>query len=288
MALYFKSKNKNVKIFDINNYLRLSNFLEQGKSINIYLFGWKVYFPNKNGINIAYILYPDCYNKYYSQYYDMLAVASKQYLSELANDISYVKYIPQFTNTKKFYFKKDDKYANNILFVGNNHITGITRKSVEYAMKNNIIVDVYGKWWNSFNSKINFKGDFIANEHLHKYYSSAQIVLNDHMKSMSDNGFISNRVFDVTASRGFLISDYMPEIKEVYGDNVPMYKNAKEFKELIDYYLQHPEIRDEKAKNAQQITLKNFSLEKIGGLFETEIIKLIEKKQVQGRIIVYH
>ena len=73
---------------------------------------------------------------------------------------------------------------------------------------------------------------------------------------MKDFGFISNRIFDATACKAFVISDYMPEIEKLYGDSVPMYKNKAELLNLLDYYLKHPEERHQKAERAYEITLK--------------------------------
>ena len=78
---------------------------------------------------------------------------------------------------------------------------------------------------------------------------------------MKQAGFISNRVFDVTASGGFLISDYMPEIKEFYGNSIPMFNSKEELKQLLEHYLAHPEERKEKARQAQEITLRHFTNE---------------------------
>ena len=78
-------------------------------------------------------------------------------------------------------------------------------------------------------------------------------------------GFISNRIFDATACKAFVISDYMPEIEEIYGDSVPMYRNAREFKQLTEYYLAHPEERRKKAEQAYQITRERFAAEAVIG-----------------------
>lgn len=38
-----------------------------------------------------------------------------------------------------------------------------------------------------------------------------------------------------------------------------MYRNAREFKQLIEYYLAHPEERRKKAEQAYQITRERFA-----------------------------
>ena len=107
------------------------------------------------------------------------------------------------------------------------------------------------------------KGNQIDNDELKYYYSSADIVLNDTRGDMIEAGFISNRIFDVTACGGFLISDYIEGIEEIYGDAIPMYKTEEEFVELINYYLSHPEERKIKAQKAHEITMKNFGSKEI-------------------------
>ena len=81
---------------------------------------------------------------------------------------------------------------------------------------------------------------------------------------MKKYGCISNRIFDATACETLVISDYMPEIEEIYGDTVPMYKTKEELIELVKYYLDdaNEQERKDKAKRAREITLKNFTSDK--------------------------
>lgn len=176
-------------------------------------------------------------------------------------------YVPQFTRLDKFYYSPKDELKTKLLFFGNqwNKELGL-RKSIQYALNSGIELDVYGSGWHELldnNEKIKIRGEQISGDELKHYYSSAEIVLNDTHQFMIDNGFISNRVFDVTASQGFLISDYNPAIAEIYGDAIPMYKNEQEFRELIEYYLAHPEERKEKTMRAYEITKNNFSAQKV-------------------------
>ena len=52
-----------------------------------------------------------------------------------------------------------------------------------------------------------------------------------------------------------------------------MFKNKEEFKQLVDFYLNNPEKRLEKAKKAQEITLSRHTntiiAKKIKSLFDT-------------------
>lgn len=211
-------------------------------------------------INILYIIsHPDKIRIKELKNYDIIIAASENFAKKLKALNFNAFYFPQFTNTKRFYFEKDTQKSNKILFVGSPHMG--MRDAVYYATKNNMPISVYGSFWEKYISNEYIKGNSIDNSELHKFYSNAEIVLNDTMQNMKENGFISNRIYDVTASKGFLISDYMPEIEKIYGDAIPMYKNEEEFIKLINYYLKHPEKRKEKSEKAYQITISKYTNE---------------------------
>jgi len=175
-------------------------------------------------------------------------------------------FLPQFTRFDKFYPAPKDEFKRKILFVGNQWPGLPTRPTILLAKKTGLEIDIFG---GNHDDELSgeyahlWKGKQIAGDDLKYYYSSADIVLNDTRADMIEAGFISNRIFDVTACKGFLISDYIPEIEEIYGDAIPMYKNEDEFKRLIEYYLAHPEERREKAERAYKITKERFGADKI-------------------------
>ena len=210
--------------------------------------------------------------------FDLIAVASKKYAKELAENGFRTTYIPQGTNTSLFKHKPQ-KNGIDLLFVGSRHSEDDYRPSVKYAIQNDFPVHVYGIRWEGHISPKYLKGNFISNNDLHKYYSSAKIILNDHRQDMREAGFVANRIFDVTASQGFIISDYMPEIEEIYGDSIPMWHNEVEFKNLVNYYLNHPEERAKKSQKAHKITMKNYTIDAIGARFEEEIKKLFQERK---------
>ncbi len=171
-------------------------------------------------------------------------------------------FLPQFTRTDKFYYDPREELRKKVLFVANQWPDMGTRKSVDYAIKSGVELEVFGDNWENalYDSYASWwKARQIPNDQLKYFYSSADIVLNDTRPDMIEAGVISNRIFDATASKAFVISDYMPEIEEIYGDSIPMYKNEAEFKKLIEYYLAHPEERRQKAEQAYKITTSRFA-----------------------------
>jgi len=245
--------------------------------IDIYMHGFTPFNPlkTKKTTNVMYLYYPletsfmekyknlpqvsepDWYSLQTELWnFDLIAVASPTYQKQLEKYGIKTIFVPQFSNPEKFFYEYDESKAYDILFVGRQ---GYERISAKWAIENGFEVALFGSGWQDKAPAEYIKGEYIDNTELHKYYASAKIVLNDTREDMKKDGFISNRVFDVTASGGFLISDYMPEIEKFYGDSIPMFKTKEELKNLLDYYLAHPEERTIKAKKAQEITLANFT-----------------------------
>ena len=156
-----------------------------------------------------------------------------------------------------------------MLFVGANTFY---RTAVPTLLKHAIPVDVYGPYWPNGVAK----ASYVDNRILRKYYSSAKIVLNDTRQGMKQFGFISNRIFDASACGTLVISDYMPEIEQIYGDAVPMYRSESELIDLVKYYLTHEDERRIKAQKAKEITLKNFTAQQAAEKFHA-IIENVQK-----------
>ena len=199
-----------------------------------------------------------------------IVLASKKLTEELKKHGINAYYIPQFTNTKRFYPDYDETLKSEVFFVG---INTFYRKAAPTILEAGLPITIYGPGWN------NAKADYLDNQILRKHYSSAKIVLNDTRDGMKKYGFISNRIFDATACETLVISDYMPEIEEIYGNTVPMYKTKEELVELVKYYLndKHEKERKDKAKRAREITLKNFTSEKAAQSFHEIIQKYSQK-----------
>lgn len=181
-------------------------------------------------------------------------------------------YIPQFTNTERFYPDFNKELETDVIFVG---VNAFYRKAVHYLREAGIGVNIYGP---NFEEGVAIK-EYLDNRILRKYYSSAKIVLNDTRDGMKDLGFISNRIFDASACGSLVISDYMKEIEDIYGDSVPMWKTKEELIRLVRYYLdpKNENERKEKIKKAQKITLKNFTSD----IISRKIQKIIEESDTK-------
>ena len=199
-----------------------------------------------------------------------IALASKELADELNKRGVNAYYIPQFTNTKRFYPDYNENLKSEVFFVG---VNSFYRTAAPILIEAGLPITIYGPGWE------NAKAPYIDNQILRKHYSSAKIVLNDTREGMKQFGFVSNRIFDATACETLVISDYMPEIEEIYKDTVPMYKTKEELVELVKYYLDEANQaeRKDKAKRAREITLKNFTSD-VAALKFKQIINTFSQK----------
>lgn len=256
---FFEKNGQTVRI-DFCNRFRYPADKKNIKTLT--LRGLTEYIPPKNskGKHILYILsHPNSVSLDEMSRFSAVACASLPYAEYLKKEGINCFFVPQFTDPEKFFPEPSDDFKTKVLFVGNSR--GVFRNCVKFALEKNLPITVYGGDWEQFGVKT--AGTGIKNTELHKYYSSADIVLCDHWDDMAKKGFIANRIYDASACGAFIISDYVEAIERLYGDSIPMYRNADELKELVDRYLNTPSERKEKAERAKKITLKNFSVEKI-------------------------
>ncbi len=77
-------------------------------------------------------------------------------------------------------------------------------------------------------------------------YASAKISINFHEKQPgNDFRTINARTFKIPASGGFEVCDYVPQIREFFGeDELVMPRNNKQWFEKIDYYLKNDNERE--------------------------------------------
>lgn len=88
-------------------------------------------------------------------------------------------------------------------------------------------------------------------------FSSAKICANVSEPHANEFGFeVNERVFKVSACKAFCISDNIASLTEdIFGDAMPTASCFSEYKELVDYYLKHPDERRQKAEKCYNIVM---------------------------------
>lgn len=216
------------------------------EDVVIVLRGLTEYKPRPGNINIIWnISHPDqvSYNEY--EKFDIVFVASDSYAALLNLFLeNRVDTLLQCSDHHRFFFDNELSVDDSkMLFVGNSR--NEFRTVVKNAIENDVDIDVYGGGWDQFIDSSHVKGTNVSNFELSKYYGSYSFTMNDHWESMKKFGFISNRVFDVVASGGRVISDSVPSIKNVFEEYVLMDDYPGSFLPVSDV----PELMRKMASN---------------------------------------
>lgn len=118
-----------------------------------------------------------------------------------------------------------------ILFVGKSR--GVARPVVVYPYRAGVPLRVIGSEWEGILPPEAVEAPYVPNAELGSLYGSATVVLNDHWAEMRRDGFISNRIFDVVAAGGRVISDRVEGIEEIFGPAVVMYDSPQHLVDLL-------------------------------------------------------
>ncbi len=102
-----------------------------------------------------------------------------------------------------------------------------------------------------------FSGRTVAHHDLPRLFRNSRINVNMHHLQSSTS--LNLRVFDVPASGGFLLTDYMPGLEKMFeiGKEIEVYRTPDELREKVDYYLARPEACREIAHRARERVLRD-------------------------------
>ena len=95
-----------------------------------------------------------------------------------------------------------------------------------------------------------------------KAYAMARINLNLTLHSIRSG--VPLRVFDILGAGGFLLSNYQPELEELFGigEELDVFHSFEELDDKVDYYLHHEEERSRIAINGYLKVREKYSYEK--------------------------
>ncbi len=118
-----------------------------------------------------------------------------------------------------------------LLFIGNSR--SARRPIVDAAISTGHDLTVIGGGWAGRIPPQLIRGEYVANALLPGLYRSAGVVLNDHWPDMAAEGFLSNRLFDLTAAGARWVSDPATDLLEVFPQG-RVASDAAELARLLD------------------------------------------------------
>lgn len=109
------------------------------------------------------------------------------------------------------------------------------------------------------NPNINLAGIVSYDLEMPQVFNQSKINLN--ITSRTIESGVPQRVFDILASGGFCITNYQPEIAQMFEDKVDlvMYSDIQEVDELVSYYLSHNNERIQIAQNGHRKILNSYN-----------------------------
>ncbi len=190
--------------------------------------------PRPGRVNLAWVIsHPDLVGGAELASYDRVYAASSTWASATTAATG-VHVTPLLQCTDPRVFNPDRAEPDSgpaVLFVGNSR--DVYRKSVRSALAVGADIEVHGSDWERFLAPNLIASKLVANEDLGALYASACVVLNDHWDDMRRDGFLANRLFDVTACAARLVTDEIDGLAEVFGDVVKTFHDEQEMGPLL-------------------------------------------------------
>ena len=195
-----------------------------------------------------------------------ICVWDRNYIEPLSESgFTNVHYLPLAANTKVFRKLDPDEYEKieykcRISFAGNGDIPG----RLPYLAKlTDLGLTVFGdesRWLKHAGHTPVFKayrGFLRSEEELCALYNTAMINLNITVGQGKTSA--NFRVFSVTASGGFLLTDYKDDLEDLFDidSEIVCYRTPEELRRKVAYYLSNPVEMKRIAEAGHRRTLKN-------------------------------
>ena len=189
--------------------------------VNLYIRGYGPFNEvktNKKAVNIVYIRDYDSLFENEIKVYDGVATSSRDFYNYLLGSGYAAAYIPELTDPSVFYPAPKPELERDLLYVGDNERPS---PAVAAAVEAKLPLEIFGRFWAGNIDDSYIKGEYIHDNDLGAYFSSAKINLVNVSEHESQIGMIPSRVYDIAASKGFMIAPYNKEIEAVFGDFDP-------------------------------------------------------------------
>lgn len=172
------------------------------------------------------------------------------------------------TDTEVFKPFSDPSFTSDVSFVGTNITKRLNPLKYLFFEQSNLFFNkkfsLYGNGWNKSLYLKHFKNIFykgwVKNENLSKIFYNSKISINGTRSGLNETYLIpSNRVFDVMASGGVLLSDPIPGIEKLFTINkdILIANNLGDAYRKIKLILENNCLREEISINARDVILKS-------------------------------
>lgn len=194
---------------------------------------------------------------------------------------------PEFHKPVKLTPSERSKYGTEICFVGSwnpvNNPPSYAKRQAALERLVNYDLGIWGPGWNNLPVESNLikfiRGYHTKPEEWVKIYSATRIVIMVHYQDMKGDVpcyQASPKVFEALACGAFLVVDDQRDVLSLFesGRHLVVYHNHKELKEIVSYYLEHPDEARKIAQQGRNYVLENHTFRQR----VDEMLKIIKKR----------
>ncbi|NTF83003.1 glycosyltransferase [Rhizobium rhizogenes] len=252
--------------------------------INLVLRGISRFEPDPNAVNFVWVIsHPDKISTDELLQFDRVFAASNIWSphDDPSRPVE-IEPLLQCTDTCRFYPRESDSsIAFARLYVANSRL--VERAVVKQAIEGDITLDIFGEMWDGIAPERWIRGIKIDNVDLPRYYSNAEIILNDHWDAMRKEGFISNRIFDVLACGGNVVTDDVGGMPSELARFCTMFSSAKPIGEAIEEARQTHRRHPDRSSAAAHYIHQNHSFDDRAGTILNAMIEVVAEKRGADR-----
>lgn len=171
-----------------------------------------------------------------------------------------VHVVPQAADGRTFVTGEvEPALASPVLFVGNSR--GILRPIVAAAVAAGLPLSIVGGDWRAFVPWRHLVARRADGAELAARYRSAAVVLSDHWDGMREAGIVANRVFDVLACGGVVVSDDVADVDRLLGRTVVTVAAPDEVAATVRRLLDDPAERRRLGERGARLVRESHLLE---------------------------
>lgn len=179
-----------------------------------------------------------------------LRVYGYYFVEELLTDeivAAFKAHLPGFYTNPLDNFLTDKKTTAQ-LYIGNK-LTALERMRMMKQLSEHFSVDLYTGSDTSTLPHIHNRGFAKSLTEMPVIFHESKINLNPTSRAIRSG--LPQRIFDIMGCGGFVLTNYQPELPEIFALNseVAAYSSLEEMLDLISYYLEHENTRKEIAHN---------------------------------------
>ena len=161
------------------------------------------------------------------------------------------------------YYEIDRQYLSELLFFMP-YLSSQERAGVLKQLSENYFVELYTNDYDDSLglNRVNIHPPVKETE-MYKIFYSSRINLNITMRGIESG--VPQRVFDIMSVGGFVLSNYQPEIEEMFqvGKELEVFHSLEELQDKTDYYLRHENERIRIAVAGYQRVKQDYSYPKL-------------------------